>query len=143
MSFRVAGRLPEGLRYPAVAPAGGRIIVAGGISSAGPVSGVWAYDPASGAVRSIGRLPRPLGHAGAISLGSLVVVVGGTDAAGRALRSVSLIDASTGRIWEGQPLSRSVSDPGVAAADGVGWVLGGFRATAVSDVVRVAIVGGC
>ena len=47
-SFRKVAALPAGVRYPAVAMVGGRIVVAGGETGSGAVDGVWTVNPATG-----------------------------------------------------------------------------------------------
>src|SRR5205823_5236592 len=56
--FRTAGRLPVGLRYPAVAATDGRIVIAGGVGLAGPTRSVYSFEPSTGKVRDVGSLPR-------------------------------------------------------------------------------------
>ncbi len=75
---------PQGVRYPAVAAIGGRLVIAGGILSSGaPSAAVYVFDPRSGHVQSLGRLATAVGHASAVTIGGAVYIVGGLDAAGR------------------------------------------------------------
>ncbi len=143
--FRRSGTLPEGLRYAAVAAVGGSIIVAGGVSASGPVSAVLRFDPGTGKVSVIGRLDAPVGHAAAFALGQDVYLVGGEDAAGRAVRSVTDIDAATGTSRALRPLARPVSDAAATMGDAIGWIVGGWRGAAtVTQVLRATLqpVGG-
>jgi hypothetical protein len=137
-TFRVIGRLPVGLRYPAVAAAGGAVAIAGGEGPGGTSAAVYRLDPSTGRVRRIGALPEPVAHASAFAVDGIVYVPGGVDAAGRAVRTVTGIDPSSGQTWPAGTLPRPVSDAAVAS-DGSGraWLLGGDRGRAVSDVETV------
>ncbi len=76
-----AGRMPEALSGHGAAALGGRLYVAGGLSTAGYRNGVWTADaPAGGRPgpwRRVTSLPVPLAHAALISVSSYLVVVGG------------------------------------------------------------------
>src|SRR5262249_56592192 len=90
--FTLAGRLPVGLRYPAVAAVGGDLVVAGGITASGASSVVYVFDPATGRTRSIGRLPAPAGHSSALVLGNRIYLVGRAGADGRTRGRVAALD---------------------------------------------------
>src|SRR5439155_18013327 len=76
-TFSTVGHLPVGLRYPAVTQVGGRLVIAGGLASSGPVNDVYAFDPSSGATTLTAHLPSPLAHAAALHLVGRVFVAGG------------------------------------------------------------------
>ena len=58
-SYQVAGHLPAGLRYAAVAPSGGNLLIFGGVTPAGVSDAILSFDPATGAVTRVGSLPVP------------------------------------------------------------------------------------
>jgi hypothetical protein len=137
--FRTVGTLPVGLRYAAVAPAGDRLVIAGGESANGPVADVSSFDPATGRVSSIGLLPAPVGHASAFSLAGEVVVAGGQDASGHAVRTVERIDPAARAITPARPLSRPVSDAAGTSGEATGWLIGGWRGGAVAQVLEATL----
>ncbi len=96
--FTEVGRLPVGLRYPAVGAVGTSIVIAGGTSPSGTSDGVFVFDTSTGRIRRIGRLPRAVAHAEALVLGPAVYVAGGIDANGNVTSSIIRIDPTTGRI---------------------------------------------
>jgi hypothetical protein len=130
--FSLSGRLPHGLRYPAVAASGGRVVIAGGILASGaPSSAIYLFDPGSGKVRVLGQLATATGHASAVTLGGSVYVVGGVDAAGRPVRSATRVNAKVAQL----ALNLPVADAAVAQVGNKAFLLGGRRSgRAVSDV---------
>jgi N-acetylneuraminic acid mutarotase len=127
--------MPVGLRYAAVAATSSSVIIAGGVTSAGPSDRVFSFDPGSGRVRTIGHLPRPLGHAVAFSLAGVVYVAGGTGASGSALRGIEAIDLRTGVVRAAGHLPAGLSDAAALVVGGEVWVFGGWRGGPVSDVL--------
>jgi serine/threonine-protein kinase PknK len=76
----VVARLPLGVRYPAAAASGARVIVAGGETSSGaPTADAWSFDPRTGRVVRLPDLPVPTDHTAGAALGGggRVYVVGG------------------------------------------------------------------
>jgi hypothetical protein len=132
---RVAGHLPHGLRYAAVAAAGGRLIVAGGTVGVAASRDVLAFDGRS--VRRIGRLPAPLTHAAAATLHGRMYVFGGRGAAlGSQRRAILAIDPASGRVRSAGRLPVALSDMGAATVgDRVLLVGGRDRAGRVHDEV--------
>jgi hypothetical protein len=90
------GRLPGGVRFPAVAFVGRRIYVAGGRTQAGLSRQIFAIDTRTGAVDSLGQLPHALERALLVVSGSSLYLLGGEAAAGRALSSIVRIDPANG-----------------------------------------------
>ena len=88
----LVARLPTGLRYAGVAMLGGRIYVAGGVTTSGESSAVYAVDPHSRAVTQVATLPAPVAHAPLVALGRFLYLVGGTDVHGNALTSILRVD---------------------------------------------------
>lgn len=74
---RVVAMLPKPLRYAAVAPVGGQLLIAGGTSGEVASRDIYRFDPATGTVRTIGLLPSPLTHAAAAAAGGTVFILGG------------------------------------------------------------------
>jgi N-acetylneuraminic acid mutarotase len=72
------GTLPIGVRYPAVGALGGRVVVAGGETSAGvPTSVASEFDPVSGRVSTLPALPVATDHAAGAVLGGRFYLIGG------------------------------------------------------------------
>src|SRR5439155_26206901 len=130
--------LPGGLRYPAVAGQGSDLVIAGGVSSEGPVSTVYRFDPATRTVSLLGHLRHALGHATAVALGPNVYVFGGRDAAGAPLATSFAILAS-GRIRSVAGLAAPLSDAAAADDGHRAWLVGGWRGHAVTQVVEVIL----
>jgi len=109
-----------------VAPAGGRVIIAGGTIGTAATRDVLAFDPRTARVRRIGTLPKTVTHAAAATLGETVYVVGGRGPAlGTQTDAVLAIDAATGRVTRAGRLPRRLSDIGVTAARDHLTVVGG------------------
>jgi N-acetylneuraminic acid mutarotase len=135
VSFRRAATLPVGIRYAAVAAAGGNLVVAGGLSTSGPVATILRVSVAQGTVRAIGRLPQPLAHETALTLGRAVYVFGGEDASGRTVATVERIDPRTGAVRRVHPLPGPVADAAVVAiGPDRGLLIGGRRGPQGGDV---------
>jgi N-acetylneuraminic acid mutarotase len=121
---RIAGHLPVGLRYTAVAASGGSLLIAGGLSTAGPTQNIYRFSPADARVRKIGMLPHPLMHAGAAALHSEMCIVGGL---GKRLQPYGqiLCVGANGAVHVAGSLPEPLSDAGVAAEGGRLIVVGG------------------
>jgi N-acetylneuraminic acid mutarotase len=139
--FRAVGHLPVGLRYAAVAAVGTNLVIAGGVTGVGPVRSVYVFDTTTGRVAKSGDLPAALGHAVAFTLGSIVYVAGGLNAAGNAVRSVTAIDVEAHAVTALRPLPSGVSDAAVVSDGTTAWLLGGWRGTALTRVLRATISG--
>src|SRR5947208_887161 len=82
-------RLPTGTRYAGVAALGPTIYVAGGLTTAGATSAVYAVS-LDGSVRRMATLPAPEDHAALAALGGRLYLVGG--------RRVLAIDPGSGKV---------------------------------------------
>lgn len=123
---RTVGRLPQPLRYAAVAAVAGRIVIAGGSTPAGASSRVFSFDPRSRRLSALGRLPVPTTHAAAGVLAGRVVIIGGRgDRTGSQIATLTSVDPVAGRIRPAGRLSAPLSD-----------------AAAVSLGERIAVLGG-
>ena len=130
LHFELAGKLPTGLRYPAVAAAGTTLVVAGGIGPHGPVSTVYAFDTTTGRASLLGRLSTPLAHANAVTLGGSVYVLGGLGASAGSSR-IDVTSRTVTRLLG----HVDVSDAAAVAFGAHGLLIGGDRGGhPVSDV---------
>jgi N-acetylneuraminic acid mutarotase len=119
-------QLPAPVRYAAVAPAGGRVIIAGGSVHGSASRAIYVFDPTDGSVRHIGVLPRPLTRAAAATLNGKVYVIGGRG---------STRNSSSQLIYEIDPSSGSVT---IAATLPAAL----SEASAVSLPSRILLAGG-
>jgi Kelch motif protein len=132
--FRLAGRLPQGVRYAAVAATNGKLVIAGGIVGGLPSSAVYGFDPGSGRVGRLGSLPTATGHASAVTLSGSVYVVGGLDLSGGTPSSATRIDVTAGTI---APVVGAVpiADAAAAGTPNEALLIGGRRGGhAVTDI---------
>jgi len=74
---RLAARLPVGLRYAGVAALGGRVYVAGGVTTTGTSNAVYAFDVHARTVSRIATLPAPIAHAPLARLDRQLYLIGG------------------------------------------------------------------
>ncbi len=125
--FRVVGRLRQGVRYPAVAAVGSKLVIAGGTTAAGPVSTVEVFDTALGKVTAVGTLPQPVAGAAAVVLGGAVYVTGS-----RVVR----IDPATGRATAAGPPVTVQYAAGVSLGQ-TALLVGGSVAGRTTGEVRV------
>jgi len=95
-------RLPTGTRYAGVAALGPTIYVAGGLTTAGATSAVYAVS-LNGTVRRVATLPVPEDHAALAALGGTLFLVGG--------RRVLAIDPGSGKVTVAARLPARLSDP--------------------------------
>jgi len=120
----------------AVVALAGEIYVLGGFTPA--VTGsVEAFNPATGAWRSVASLPTPLHHANAASVNGRIYIAGFylggsfTNADPRVLEYDPAADAWSERV--AMPAGSQRASACVAALDGKIYVFGGARATTVTD----------
>ena len=124
---RIVARLPSPLRYPAVAAAGGRLVIAGGsLESGAASSAVYEFTPGESAPIRIGTLPAPTTHAAAAALGQVVYIIGGRGSA---------LDSPTTRIVSIDVGSRQIREAGALTS-------ARSDLTAVSLGNRVLVAGG-
>jgi hypothetical protein len=113
------GTIPLGVRYPALAALGGRVIVAGGETAAGtPTADAWSFDPGTRKTTPLPSLPIPTDHTAGAVLNGRVYVIGG-------LRNGVFTDA----ILSWAPGERR-------------WRSAGHLPAAISDLAAVAFDGG-
>jgi YVTN family beta-propeller protein len=127
---RVAGMLPIPLRYAAVAPVRGRILIAGGTVGTAPSAAVLSFDPASGRVSRLPPLSSPLTHAAGGALRGLFYVIGGREGqTGTQTSRVVAIDPRSGRQRTAGRLPYALSDAAAVSEPGRIAILGGRDAT--------------
>jgi N-acetylneuraminic acid mutarotase len=126
-----AGTLALGVRYPAVAAAGGAVWIIGGqlattesTRSGGQTDDIQRFDPATGHTTVAGHLPAPLGHATAFTLDGVVYIAGGRSGT-HAVRTMWRLDPSTGRVTLAGMLPVGSSDMAAAVIGGAAWLVGG------------------
>ena len=136
--FRVLATLLVGVRYAAVAEAGGLIYVIGGVGAAGDRTEIQRIDPATGRVDLMGRMPEPISHASAMVIGGRLLVVGGRSA-GKAQDAIWQVDLGTGTSHLVARLPQPVSDVATAVIDGTGYVIGGETDTQVASIVSIVV----
>ncbi len=144
---RVVAHLPVGLRYPAVGAAGGRLVIAGGTTSANhATSAIYSFDPRTASVTKIGDLAQPLTHASAAGLGSEVIVAGGQNGAHQPQAGIVAIDVVTHRVRAAGTLSTARSDAALVNVNGrlvlIGGKGSGTTLDTVSELVAVPVAGG-
>jgi hypothetical protein len=135
--FSLAGRLPVGLRYPAVTTAEGKLLIAGGQTATGLSAAVYAFDPPSETVRLLARLPAPIAHAAAIVRGRTLYLLGGADATGAAMGTITAVDLATHRLT---PLVRTIGPRADAAAVQLAattFLIGGRNTHALATVLEI------
>jgi N-acetylneuraminic acid mutarotase len=121
-----------------VAALGGRIYVAGGVTTRGPTSAILAFDPSRDTVRQIGSLPHVVAHATLVALGRSLYVLGGTNAAGAPLAAITRIDPHTGETAGAGTLPHPLADAGAATSGGAIVVVGGNESTGpTTDVLEI------
>jgi serine/threonine-protein kinase PknK len=124
-SVTIVGRLPLGVRYPAVAALDGRLIVAGGETSAGtPTTVVSAFDPATRRLTRLPDLPVPTDHGAGAVLDGRLFVIGGLRNGVFTDRIVSWAPGQTRWQTAGR-LPAALADLAAVPFDGGVLVLGG------------------
>ena len=123
-----------GLRYAGVASLGGRIYVAGGVTTAGTSDAVYAVDTRTRAVTQIGTLPTPVAHAPLVAIRGRLYLVGGTDPSGRPRSAILEIDAATGSVSPAGSLPGPRADAAAVALGARAVVLGGSTSAAVLEL---------
>ena len=143
--FRIAGRLAQGVRYPAVAAIGPEIWVVGGQTGTGEgangseVDLIQRIDSRSGAASVVGHMPQPLAHAMAFVLDDRLYVAGGRTSTGPIDTMWAI--AADGTATEVGTLPGRRSDAGVAVVGSTAWLLGGEvtgPTSALASVVAIA-----
>ncbi|MEI7520850.1 MAG: hypothetical protein WCK40_05845 [Thermoleophilia bacterium] len=133
---RVVAHMPYGVRYAAVAAAGGKLIIAGGTTPSGATDQVLAFRPGKWVSR-VGRLPAVTTHGTAAVLGGSVMVIGGRgDASGTPTSRIVSVDPATGHVRSGGSLGTALSDLVSAPSRSGITTYGGRTASATVAAIR-------
>jgi hypothetical protein len=138
VQFRIVATLLSAVRYPAVAAAGGAILVIGGEGVSGETLDIQRIDVATGEVEVIGHMPSPISHASAMVIGGRIFVVGGRSA-GIAQDAIWQVDAVTGASRLVARLPQPASDFALAVFGRVGYAIGGETDTPVDSIVAIVV----
>jgi outer membrane protein assembly factor BamB len=133
-----AGALAAAVQDAAVAVAGGRVVLAGGIDAAGSSTGAIVALGGAGAITA--RLPERQHDAQAVSLAEQVYVFGGGDIA--SYDHIVAFDPAGGPARYAGRLPSLASDVAVAALGGTVYVVGGFDGVAPLDTIVAWRPGG-
>lgn len=136
--FRVVATLLNGVRYAAVAEAGGLIYVIGGVGAGGDRTDIQRVDPATGKVDLIGQMPAPISHASAIVRDGRILVIGGRSG-GKPQDAIWQIAVGTGATSLVGRLPRPLSDFAIAEVAGTIYVIGGETSTQVASIVSLVL----
>jgi outer membrane protein assembly factor BamB len=123
-----AARLPAGTRYAGVTTSGGKIYVAGGLTTQGESAAIYAFDPRDGSVVRVGSLPSPEAHAALAALGGNLYLFGGS--------SVLRISPGTGAVARVATLPQPLTDPNAVTVGNRIVVLGGGTNAVYALTVR-------
>jgi hypothetical protein len=88
---RVIGRLPVALDGAAAGVLDGTVYLAGGLTTAGPTTAVYAFEPRGASFRRAGSLRVAVANAGASVSGGRLWIVGGEGVGGRPVAAVQTI----------------------------------------------------
>lgn len=134
---RQVASLPLGVRYPAAASLGAKVIIAGGETAGGqPTTGAWAFDPATGQVSSLPELPAPTDHAAGAVLRGRFYLIGGLRRG--AFTDAILTWAPGERSWTpAGRLPAPASDLGATPLSGGIAAIGGRGGAGALDTVTV------
>ncbi len=135
--FRTVATLLVGVRYPAVAVAGGMVYVIGGSTPSADADVIQAIDPLTGDVRIVGHLAHRLSHASAFVLGGTLLIAGGR-VAGRAQNELWQLDVASGIVTRAGRLPYPVSDATTAVIDGTGYLIGGEGLGSLASIITIA-----
>jgi N-acetylneuraminic acid mutarotase len=142
-TFTTVARLPQPVRYPAVAAVGSDLYVFGGLISGGEYNGTFSREIQriafpGGSARIVGRLPTPLAHAMAAVSGGRAYVIGGS-APGGPSNQVCRFNPATGRTELTGRLPRPLTDAAVATIGNTAYLLGGISAAPLTTITPVPL----
>ena len=135
--FRTVAKLPETVRYPAVAVVDNRIFLFGGDHNGTFVTTVQVVDPAEGTATIAGQLPQTLAHASAVVVGGNVLIAGGRHA-GQVSDGVLQYDVASAKVTSVARLPYAVADAGAAVVDGVGYIVGGETPAKTASAITLS-----
>jgi N-acetylneuraminic acid mutarotase len=146
-AFRKVATLPLPVRYAAVAAAGNRIWVFGGLTPAGNSRVIQQVNLATGQARVVGRMPAPISAATAVTLGGRIFIAGGQVTKGGgaliASRKVLAYDPAHRRVTTAGRLPVAVTNAAAAVIGGTAFLVGGNDGQRqVTTVARLRLVAG-
>jgi N-acetylneuraminic acid mutarotase len=146
-AFREVATLPLPVRYAAVAGAGNRIWVFGGLTPAGNSRVIQQVNLVTGKARVAGRMPAPISAATAVTLGGRIFIAGGqvTEGGGAliASRKVLAYDPAHHRVTTAGRLPVGVTNAAAAVISGTAFLVGGNNGQRqVTTVAQLRLVAG-
>ena len=146
-TFRKVANLPVPVRYAAVAGAGTRLWVFGGLTPAGNSRAIQQVDLATGKARVVGRMPAAMSAATAVTLGGRVFIAGGqiTKGGGALVpsRKVLAYDPVRHQVTTAGRLPVAVTNAAAVVVGGTGFLVGGNNGSRqVTTVAQLRLVAG-
>jgi N-acetylneuraminic acid mutarotase len=145
-AFTRVATLPVPVRYAAVAGAGKRIWVFGGLTPAGPSRVIQRVNLATGKAAVVGRMPAPISAATAVTLAGRIFIAGGQVAKGggarlAASRTVLAYNPANSRVTAAGRLPVAVTNAAAAVVGGTAFLIGGNNGhRQVTTVTRLRLV---
>lgn len=147
-AFTRVATLPVPVRYAAVAGAGKRIWVFGGLTPAGPSRVIQRVNVATGKAAVVGRMPAPISAATAVTLAGRIFIAGGQVARGGgarlgASRAVLAFNPADSLVTPAGTLPVAVTNAAAAVVGGTAFLVGGNNGhRQVATVIRLRLVAG-
>ena len=146
-TFRRVANLPVPVRYAAVAGAGMRIWVFGGLTPAGNSRVIQQVNLATGKASVVGRMPAAMSAATAVTLEGRILIAGGqvTKRGGAPVpsRKVLAYDPVHHRVTTAGRLPVAVTNAAAAVVGGTAFLVGGDNGhRQVTTVARLRLVAG-
>jgi hypothetical protein len=147
-AFTRVATLPVPVRYAAVAGAGKRIWVFGGLTPAGASRVIQRVNLATGKAAVVGRMPAPISAATAVTLAGRIFIAGGQVAKGGgarlvASRTVLAYNPAGSRVTAAGRLPVAVTNAAAAVVGGTAFLVGGNNGhRQVTTVARLRLVAG-
>jgi hypothetical protein len=146
-TFRKVANLPVPVRYAAVAGAGTRIWVFGGLAPAGNSRVIQQVDLTTGKARVVGRMPAAMSAATAVTLDGRIFIAGGqiTKGGGALVPSQKVLayDPVSHRVATAGRLPVAVTNAAAAVVGGTAFLVGGNNGSRqVTTVAELRLVAG-
>jgi hypothetical protein len=147
-AFTRVATLPVPVRYAAVAGAGQRIWVFGGLTPAGPSRVIQRVNPATGRAAVVGHMPSPISAATAVTPAGLIFIAGGLVVKGGGAHSVAsrrvlAYNPADGRVTPAGRLPVAVTNAAAAVVGGTAFLVGGNNGRRqVNTVAQLRLVAG-
>jgi hypothetical protein len=147
-AFTRVATLPVPVRYAAVAGAGERIWLFGGLTPAGPSRVIQRVNVATGRAAVVGRMPAPISAATAVTLEGQIFIAGGQVAKGGgahlvASRMVLAYNPADGLVTPAGTLPVAVANAAAAVIGDTAFLVGGNNGhRQVTTVARLRLVVG-